>query len=573
VKRLYYLFYGTLLIFLFLAEFFHPITAINVDLGRHLLLGKIIVATHHVPHTNLLSYSYPNFPYINSSWLTEVVYYLLFATGGFTLLLFINTLIIAIAFGLLVYKAIKKNGLTLATLFSITLYLLLLGLRCDIRPEVMSMVCLSLFMFFLYQVREGKNKTLLFFLIPIELVWVNLHIYFFVGPLLLLLFLLDHLVTHRFIFAYAKVYLVSLAGTLIVTLINPNGINGAEFPFMVLNNYGLPVIENQSIPTLFALYHSPEIILPLIAIVILFSLLILARKNTELLDWFLAIVFSLAALFIFRNIVLFVFATFIPFSKQLNYLVTKYHPLFKKTPSILTSFLYVLSITFLLLFITESISTNGFGFGVRATGEKAADFLINNKIPGPFYNNFDIGDYLAYRFYPQRVFVENRPEAYPANFFQNFYLPMQNNPEIFDEIAREYRFNAVVISYWDNTPWGNTLLHYLVIHSQYKLVYLDSYTIILLADTPANHTVISQNLITEKRLQLKLYQDPQERIHYLFFFEKVGWIKEVDFMMSLIRKTDPQLCSLRQYPLEHSSIARYIQENRINNCSGNMINL
>jgi len=574
VRKLYKVVFIFLLFALFLAEFFHPISAINVDLGRHLLLGKIIVTTHQVPRTNLLSYTYPNFPYINSSWLTDILYYYLFSLGGFNLLLLVNTLFVAFAFGLLVYKAIKRNGLMLATLLSITLYILLLGLRSDIRPEVMSMECLSLFMLILYCAQESKSKNLLFFLIPLELIWVNLHIYFFVGPLLIALFLLDHLITHRFKFVDANAYIICLLGTIIVTLANPNGVSGAVFPFLVLNNYGLPVIENQSIPTLFTLYHASEILLPFIAMVLLFTVLFLTRKQTQSIDWLLAIVFSIATVVIFRNIVLFVFATFLLFTTQLNILVKKYQPLLKKLPRTLGFFSYLVSVLLLLLFITTSIKNNRFGFGVKATSKKAVHFLIANHIHGPLYNNFDIGDYLSYRLYPQRVFVENRPEAYPANFFENVYLSMQNDPKIFTAIAKKYHFNFVIISYWDNTPWGNTLVRYLVNQSKFKLVYLDAYTIVLLANISANHPFISQHYITEKSLRLNDYQNLEELTHYLFFFEKVGWKKQVDLTVSLMRRTDPQLCSLSQYPLEHSLIEQYIQKNNLNkNCSREMFDL
>lgn len=567
MKRLFYLVYAILLIILFLSEFFHPITAINVDLGRHLLLGKIIATTHQVPRTNLLSYTYPDFPYINTSWLTEVFYYYIFSFGGFNLLLVENTLFIALALGLLVFHAIKKNGLTFATLLSATFYLLLLGLRSDIRPEVMSMVCLALFMLILYKVRESNNKKLFFFLILIELLWVNLHIYFFVGLILIVLFLLDDVIAHRFSFANTKVYGVCLLGTLIAMAINPNGVTGAAFPLLVLRNYGLPVVENQSLLTLFTLYHASEILLPLIAIVLLFTILFMTRKQTKPIDWLLAVAFSFAAFIVFRNILLFVFATFLLFTNQLNLLSKKQHFSPQKIPNLLSFFIFTLLFLFLLLFIMRNITNNGFGFGVNAYEENAVNFLVSNKIQGPIYNNFDSGDYLSYRLYPQRVFVENRPEAYPTSFFQQIYLPMQNNPEIFNKLDKKYHFNAVAISYWDNTPWGTKLLQYLVNTSHFKIVYLDTSTVILIADTATNRIVIAHHDSIERKLPATTHNQ-EELIHYLFFFEKVGWIKQLDSTLTLIRETDPKLCSLRKYPLEHSSIEKYIIKNNLaNGCS------
>jgi len=444
-------------------------------------------------------------------------------------------------------------------MFGTTLYLLLLGLRPDIRPEVMSMVCLSLFITMLYSLK-GTDKRLLF-LIPIALLWVNLHIYFFVGPILIVFFLMDNLLTYHFNFAKTKWYFISLLGTTVVTLINPNGIQGALFPLLVFHNYGYSVIENQSLLTLFTIYHSSEILLPSIAIFLLFIILFFAKQNTKPIDWILAIVFSLATIFIFRNILLFVFTTYLLFTNQLHYLIKKYHQYLKKLPGLLFIFSYLISIMILLYIIVICISKTGFGFGVHANGEDAVSFIMKNKIQGPYYNNFDIGDYLAYRFYPERVFVENRPEAYPTNFFQKTYLPMQNNFEIFKKIDKKFSFNAIIISYWDNTPWGSNLMRYLVNDSNFRLIYIDPYIIILVKDIPANKIVISKNLITKKNFNKFLFSEPDTILHYLFFFEKVGWNNQVQSALTILKKYDPQLCLLREYPLEKTSIKKYLTKN------------
>ena len=562
VRRIYTILYLLFLFLFFLTAFFHPITAINVDLGRHLLFGKIIINTHHVPKINLLSYTYTNFPYINTSWLTDVFYFALFNIGGFNLLLLTNTILIAFAFGLLVYYAAKQYFFSLATLFGTTLYLLLLSLRPDVRPEVMSMICMTLFMVILYSF-QNKKKISLLYLIPIELLWVNLHIYYFVGPLLIIIFLLDSFVTHH---SQTKAYILALTGTTLVTLFNPNGIQGTFSPLFVLRNYGFPVTENQDLLTLFTTYHSTEILLPITAILLLFLTLFLARKNTKPLDWLLAILFSIGAIIIFRNILLFIFATLPSFITHLNFICNKYRPMIKKLPFLSYFFYYPLSLLLLLFLTSSSLRQNGIGFGFTTYGEKAVDFLLTHQLQGPFYNNFDIGDYLSYRIYPQLVFVDNRPEAYPTSFFQNSYLPMQNNPTLFKGLDQKYHFNALIIEYWDNTPWGNILLKYLVNNSQFKLVYLDQYMIILLHNTPKNKNIIANYRIT-KSVQINNINE-QGLIHYLFFFAKVGWNSQVRAILQKMKKADPQFCMLTHYPLERTSISSYIAKYTLtNNCS------
>ena len=64
---------GPVLLMLLLA--WTPGISFTEDLGRHLLLGQIISETHHVPDTNYLTYTHPDFPFVNHHWLSEVILY------------------------------------------------------------------------------------------------------------------------------------------------------------------------------------------------------------------------------------------------------------------------------------------------------------------------------------------------------------------------------------------------------------------------------------------------------------------------------------------------------------------
>ena len=58
------------------------------------------------------------------------------------------------------------------------------------------------------------------------------------------------------------------------------------------------------------------------------------------------------------------------------------------------------------------------GIGLEEANSAAAEFFRKEKIQGPIFNNFDVAGYLVYHLYPDhRVFVDNRPEAYPCGLF------------------------------------------------------------------------------------------------------------------------------------------------------------
>lgn len=155
----------TLLLLIF--TYFHEVSAITQDLGRHLLFGEIILKTHSVPKINLLSYTHSSFPFINHHWLSEVIFTLVFKTASFEGLLILTTTTALAAFLAVFVFAIRKGTLG-PTVFAALVYLPILAERTDVRPEVFSFLFLSLFMVILYTYRT-RNTRWIFMLPFIEL--------------------------------------------------------------------------------------------------------------------------------------------------------------------------------------------------------------------------------------------------------------------------------------------------------------------------------------------------------------------------------------------------------------------
>ena len=126
----------SIFLFLFFA-YFHTISAITQDLGRHLLTGKIILDTHQIPKTNLFSYTYPNFPFLNHHWGSEVIFYLIFKIFGFNGILVLTTLLILSSFLIIFSYAFKRSNIIGLSIVSL-LYIRVLLERTDVRPEIFS---------------------------------------------------------------------------------------------------------------------------------------------------------------------------------------------------------------------------------------------------------------------------------------------------------------------------------------------------------------------------------------------------------------------------------------------------
>ncbi len=585
----------TFVIFLFLiTEFLHPISALTQDLGRHLLVGKIVLQTHTVPKTNLFSYTYPDFPFINHHWLSEVVFYAIQQIFGFNGLLIISTFIIVYAFAIVFFYSLSRHSGTPRGIFDLSrirfwsrtaphndnifaiaitslLYIRILADRTDVRPEVCSFLFLSLFITILYKNRERFTKWI--FVLPfLELVWVNIHIYFPIGIAVIGLFVVDNVFTRFWsrrttppqndvILAtpsaargrpesLSKLLLILLL-CIFVTLFNPNGIAGTMYPLHVFNNYGYQIEENQNLFFLWNYFGGKTTILYfLIASTLLLFSLILTVKKTRPIDWLLAIFFTGLAINSERNLPLFVFATFIPFTYSLTLLFKKISSLriVEKTMKQFNNITIILSILLALLFlwqIKEVTTLHPVGLGVESGAQFGADFFIKNSIQGPIFNNFDIGSYLEYRLYPQaRVFVDGRPEAYPTSFFQNTYIPMQINPVIFETQEKKYNLNVIFFSHTDQTPWAKTFLPAIIANPKWTIVYLDDYVVILVKNTEANASLIKKYGMPINALKITNV-DTTNKMSYLRlaqFFRVIGSVQKEEQIYVALLKADPTNC-------------------------------
>ena len=273
-----------LLIFFVFSFLFKTDHSFDQDLGRHLKLGEIIWQTKSIPHTNLFSYTNPDFPFINTHWLFEVLAYLASQTIGLQVLLIIKIAIFLISVWLIL-KVIPKgsNSLLLPIGF---IFLHVLRERTELRPEIFSFLFTAGACYILEKYLRGATK-LIYLLPAIQLLWINTHIYFFVGLILQAIFLLhmgyQNLRFHpksgninKFVADAIKplglIFLLSVA----VSLINPNGLTGFLYPLNVIKNYGYTIVENQTMFLLESInFKNPNFLfVKLASLIILLSILL-----------------------------------------------------------------------------------------------------------------------------------------------------------------------------------------------------------------------------------------------------------------------------------------------------------
>ena len=501
-------------------------TDFTQDLGRHLLLGQIIVQTKAVPKINLISYTYPHFPFINHHWFSEVILFICQKGMGLNSLIILKACVICLAIVIAVIASGSVLGVGTAFLFSP-----LILERADIRPEIFGFLAFSLLLMQLRTVQ--KTKRISFYVPFIFLLWVNIHISFVLGLFLLGALFLEAQKSKRNIL----VCVLNIA----CLFINPNGIRGVLAPLTIFSNYGYSIVENQNMFFLSTVMKDIFIRGYFLSLPLVIAVICTLTFRKKYIQVFLLLVFTGLAMYQVRHLPFFVLTAiaFIPAA------LVEISRGVKPSVRLLFSYLFIYFLLAGILFFGsnmffETFDINkSFGLGYEMRDTKVVSVLKENKGEGNIFNNFDIGSYLSYRLFPEmKVFVDGRPEAYPASFFQNDYIPLEENQDKQDAIFKQYNIHTVVISHTDQTPWGDMFLARILKNKQWKLVFVDPVFAVFSDGGKAidiRNTDIFRRQINEER-------DFFHTIQYAHFLGAMGGGNQYDQLIQKAMMLRPDSC-------------------------------
>jgi len=603
-RLIFVLLFGLLAVFLV-----HNFDSIGQDIGRHLKTGEIIWQTKGVPKTNFFSFTEPDFPFINHHWLSEVIFYGVFNLGGFTGLILLKVFVILAAF-LLLFSAVKYlliNDIAsrLSTGFwpiviSFLLSIFIFISRTEVRPEIFSYLIFSTYLLIIYRARSVKLSTLptsqvvnvdnrfaiseLWLLPILQLLWVNLHIYFFIGPLIFLFFLIDKKISTKHearsskqiqnqndqnskyfgfriwnLFSASNFEFLIFILIVLATLINPAGIQGALLPFNILKEYGYSIVENQTLAFLgdFFGFNLPIFVFKISVMILAVSLALnLKNLKNRIFETLISIFFIYAGFRMLRNLPLYALASFPVMAILLTDVRCQYAN-FMRMMRIANSVLktmFVASLVFMVFFVTsggyykKAGLSKAYGFSVPNGLERAVNFVKESEIKGPMFNNFDIGGFLIWKLPKEKVFVDNRPEAYSVKFFSEIYKPMQESKEKWAEFSEKYDINFIFFSHGDATPWGQAFMADIVKNQDWRIVYINEEVIVLVKNNERNSEIISkfaisqENAIDRTVINVKNSNKGGANLNTTLsrFFYNIGWREASIYFADEAIRTDPQ---------------------------------
>jgi hypothetical protein len=172
----------------------------NNDIWWHMAVGKRLVETGEWITNDPFLFSLPEIPWVPHAWLSEIVLYGIHAWYSPVGLIVFRAVIVAIIF-LLLFLQLRKLGVsfTLASPF-VLLVLLNAHSRFIVRPHLFGYLLVVILVGWLLSPRSREGVRFFVFPAILQVLWVNLHASFYIGPCIVFLFYLGEWINARLSF-------------------------------------------------------------------------------------------------------------------------------------------------------------------------------------------------------------------------------------------------------------------------------------------------------------------------------------------------------------------------------------
>jgi len=222
-----------LLIFIMAAR-----TALDSDMWWHLRAGEISWTTMKPVLVGVFSFTRTGQYWLNHSWLSEVVMFLLYRWGG---LLALSGMVAVLAVLSAAFVYLQMESPDLLKAFVMILSSLVIALVWSPRPEMASLVLMAVIGYLLY-IYKRKKRNYLWLMPVIFILWANLHGGYALGLILIGMMAAGEILNHVLGFDDDETLNWKAIGRLVIwggisvfaLLINPNGINIWLAPFQTV---------------------------------------------------------------------------------------------------------------------------------------------------------------------------------------------------------------------------------------------------------------------------------------------------------------------------------------------------
>ena len=214
------------------AVLFVPAVLNDPDTYWHIETGRWILEHHTIPRVDPFSFSMSGQPWIAHEWLSEVLMALAARALGWNGIVMLFGAAAAMTFGCLAQYLAQRMHL-LAAAFTVTLGAVCVCPSLLARPHLLALPLVALWTIGLLRAQETRGSPP-WRILPLMLIWANLHASFIFGLGLIGPVAVDALVdTKCDAWRIARSWTLFFSAALATALITPQGWHGLLFPFQL----------------------------------------------------------------------------------------------------------------------------------------------------------------------------------------------------------------------------------------------------------------------------------------------------------------------------------------------------
>ncbi|MDQ5943301.1 MAG: hypothetical protein QG675_69 [Patescibacteria group bacterium] len=406
-------------IFLIAGYFYVGNTRLDPDFGWHLRAGQHMLV-YGVPKIDIFTYTAEYFPWVNHSWLSDLLVAGLYMIGGYS--------IVAVFFALVWTSALliaSRSKYYIVTILAFIATVPFAGIR---------MVAWSvLFLAILERLLENSKRHYIWLLPLLFLGWANLHGSFTLGLLVLVL--------HQ-IFSKSKLPWQVVLLSFIATLVNP-------FGYGVYVEVARTALDTQlkSHITEWQAINLPTMVLPYL--IGLISLHFIFNKHPIKTIASIPGLLLLLALSSIRHAPLFVVSSQRYFEDYTSRLTTA----IKSMPKNNMSKKHITILVIICLFMAGLTvwqllaGTIVDGRRDRSYPVAAVEYLANSPCQGRIFNDYNYGGYIIWKLPDSKVYIDGRMPSWSennVNYFDNYDRVLKDKEFRTREFER-YSIKCVII--------------------------------------------------------------------------------------------------------------------------------
>ncbi|MEN9935436.1 MAG: hypothetical protein RLZZ387_2015 [Chloroflexota bacterium] len=451
------------------------------DFWWHMAVGRAVVEQGSIPQVDAFSFTRAGEPFVNQAWLAQLLMFGLHSLGGVPLVLVVQSLVITLAYGLLLRLCVIRTGRLRLCVALLLLTIMPMSFdNWSVRPQSYVFPLFAAFLTVLTEHRLGRASRL-WLLPPLMALWVNMH-----GSFVLGLALIGITFAGEWLKALARQpssfadrpSALPLWGALtaLATLLNPRG------PGVLA--YVSNLLGSSQVTTLVTEWSPPSVrdingaIFFLVAMACC-AVLAYSRRRPDLTDMLLLGAFFWLALGATRNVVWFGFVVTPLLAVQVATLLPKPRGRpFYGLPALNAALIGVLALLLLLAspWVKPALDLPPAVGGLLSedTPVEAVRALAQQPDrPERLFHAMGYGSYLIWAAPEQKVFIDPRIELYPFRQWVDYLnLSQANNV---DALLESYAIDGALLSVAEQEP----LVDALRADSGWDVRYEDDHTVLL----------------------------------------------------------------------------------------------